>query len=81
MEEGRMEKATGESSLVPPEERAEDEDDHDDEDDWADAKQIPGTEPSLRRFPGTSCLATISLSLRDKAILHQVSVNISLASE
>ena len=26
-----------------------------------------GTEASLHRYPGTSCLATISLSLRDKS--------------
>jgi hypothetical protein len=26
-----------------------------------------GTGASLRRYPGTSCLATISLSLRDKS--------------
>ena len=57
----RMEKATGESSLVPPEESAEDEDDHDDEDDWADAKQIRTPyllvgKPSRLAVPGIKSL-------------------------
>ncbi|MEA3206644.1 MAG: hypothetical protein QOG92_2360 [Verrucomicrobiota bacterium] len=29
---------------------------------------VPPGRGSLQRYPGTSCLATISLSLRDKAI-------------
>jgi hypothetical protein len=44
-----------------------------------DFNRPSATGPSLHRFPGTSCLATINLSLRDKAILPSKGHTIILA--
>ena len=34
---------------------------------------VPPDEASLHRYPGTSCLATMSLSLRDKTLISPAS--------